>query len=155
MMEASVSPAESLSSEASNRPTSAAEPHSAGLTSPREEPAGLMKAKLDKALNALGQAPEAERVLEVLAEYPGAIEMACLNPRCAEACAWPSDGGRPQAFCSLKCRRTYARERESLLAQVLWLERYLTSEKLGRAGKVIQRRLGVARWMLVRYPALD
>ena len=45
----------------------------ADLTTPPESEALLMQPKLDKALGGLGEAPEVERLLEVLASYPSTL----------------------------------------------------------------------------------
>ena len=112
-----------------------------------------MQPKLDKALGGLGEAPEVERLLEVLASYPSTDSMPCMNPFCTNACSWPDGGGRPPIFCSQTCRRAYARERASLLAQVRWLERYLAVDQvLGRAAAPITQRLSrpAGNWLAIQ-----
>lgn len=136
----------------SRKPT---ESRTAGLTNPLESEALLMQPKLDKLLGGLGETPEVGQLLEVLASHGGPDSMPCMNPPCTNECSWPTGGGRPPIFCSQNCRRAYARERASLLAQVSWLERYLSLDQvLGRAAPPITQRLSQARWQLARYPDL-
>ncbi len=105
-----------LTSAPLNRP-SATNARRQGLTSPTEGHPPAVPQRINTAVTA----SEAS-VPNVAREWPTAIqpleEFLCLNPRCPDAvrlARTPGAKGRPQLFCSTKCRRAYDYERAQLL----------------------------------------
>jgi len=83
----------------------------------------------------------------------------CMNPECTEMCRFPpqgSQGGRPQRFCSRRCRQIFDRVRDRLLREEQDLTQILQNrESTRRQRAAVQREIALRRWALVRYPKVD
>lgn len=107
----------------------------------------------------LTQEPDATttRVLEILAEecIKPSVAYRCMNPECDAVCNWPRGrgGGRPQRFCSRRCRQIYDRVRARLRWEVDELLEITTRDAVTkRQREVLERHIGQRRWALDRYP---
>ena len=104
-----------LTSAPLNRP-SATNARRQGLTSPTEGQPPAVPQRINTAV----AASEAS-VPNVAREWPAAVKplecFLCMNPRCPGAVRITRERakGRPQLFCSSKCRRAYDYERAQLL----------------------------------------
>jgi len=83
----------------------------------------------------------------------------CMNPECTEMCHFPpqgGQGGRPQRFCSRRCRQIFDRVRDRLLREEQDLTQILQNrESTRRQRAAVQREIALRRWALVRYPTVD
>lgn len=107
-----------------------------GLTSPTEGHPPAVPQRINTAV----AAPDAT-VPTVAREWPYAVKphesFLCLNPRCPDAVRITRSGskGRPQLFCSAKCRRAYDYERGQLL-----LDKERLDEAMARPGGTFRER---------------
>lgn len=99
------------------------------------------------------------RVLEMLDEcVPLEEGYRCLNPTCAELCAWPKmkGQGRPKLYCSKTCRQQHDRVRDRLMAEVKDLEAVRArAGTTRRQGEELSSAIGQRRWALTRYVGVD
>lgn len=82
-------------------------------------------------------------------------EYRCLNPECTTMCAWPAEGrrGRPNKYCSRKCREVTQRTRNRLVWEIRALNQALSRKELSWEQKrAFQQALGRREWALERYP---
>ena len=100
-------------------------------------------------------ATSAELVSAVDEALPPDDTYPCMNPHCDgdRPCSWPTGAGRPQRFCSRRCRQQFERNRARLLWEIRFLyERLEDPEIVGLARKQLTRHLAKRRWALERFP---
>lgn len=79
----------------------------------------------------------------------------CMNPHCdgERTCSWPTGAGRPQRFCSRRCRQQFERNRARLVWEIRFLaERLDDPQIVGLTRKRLTRHLAKRRWALERFP---
>jgi hypothetical protein len=127
-----------LTSPPPSRPTANHDRHQ-GLTSPSEGRPPAVPQRINKAV-----AARDATVPTVASEWRSAVQpvesFRCLNPRCEAPglIQKVKSKGRPQLFCSSKCRRAYDYERSQLL-----LDQEVLTAALGQPGGSFRQRRDV------------
>lgn len=82
---------------------------------------------------------------------------ACMHPDCRARCSWTGAKGRPVMFCSSRCRRSFASERESLLDEISLLRHVKRDSGSATFAqrRQLEQAISLRLWTLRRYPRLD
>ncbi|ROR55125.1 hypothetical protein EDD41_2379 [Luteococcus japonicus] len=88
---------------------------------------------------------------EAFIKVPGSFT--CLNPECQQICSWKPGRGRPQVFCSRRCKKRYDAVQARLMQEVERIEAVLERSPASTTAeqKAIRSMLAQRRYALRHY----